>query len=263
MEGGDPAPGTSGPRIDRGGGIPGKDPGASGADGKQRPWECPPPDDCDTPGVGPYNQRMFEQDMAQKIDQWEKNQGDVPGTLKRFADEILRPKVDPFKALHAAVKYAVTAVNGLGDYARRKLAGRQPPGSTHLPAPTKPVPRATLIVATSGSMGSKELAKALGVVKQGLRSVPAGGIKVISGDTSARAVEKVFLAEDITKAGGMVYVCVSSEGKYHAHPVDCWRFQPDCWAGLASWCRRAMLVDSYVDDSDPFWKDNVGIFRVS
>jgi len=136
------------------------------------------------------------------------------------------------------------------------------PGSTRLPAPIKPVPRCTVIVDTSGPMSGKDLAKALGVVKQGLRSVPAGGIKVISGDTSARAVEKVFRAEDVTLAGGMVYVCVPSQGKCHAHPVDCWRFQPDCWAGLASWCPRAVLVESYVDDSDPLWKDNVAIFRL-
>ena len=45
--------------------------------------------------------------------------------------------MDPFKALHAAVKYAVTAVSGLETYTWRKLARRQPPGSTHLPAPIR------------------------------------------------------------------------------------------------------------------------------
>ena len=35
-----------------------------------------------------------------------------------------------WEALHAAVKYAVTAVNGLGTYTWRKLGRRQPPGST-------------------------------------------------------------------------------------------------------------------------------------
>ena len=30
-----------------------------------------------------YNQQMLEQDVVVKIDQWQKNQGDVPGTLKR------------------------------------------------------------------------------------------------------------------------------------------------------------------------------------
>ena len=97
MEGGDSAPGTSGPRIDRGGGIPGKDPGGSGADGKQRSWEDPAPDDRDIPGMAHYKQRMIEQQVAQNIDQWQKDQGDAPGYLNRFADQILRPKVDPFR----------------------------------------------------------------------------------------------------------------------------------------------------------------------
>lgn len=74
----------------------GKDPRRQRPDGKQRPWECPPPDDCDTPGMEPNSQRMLEREVAVKIDHGQKNQGDVPGTLKRFADQILRPKVDPF-----------------------------------------------------------------------------------------------------------------------------------------------------------------------
>ena len=152
-------------QLQPGGGDPvdGEDPpmpgGGSGSDGQPRPWEDRPSDECDTPGMDEYNQRMLEQDVVVKIDEWQKGRGDAPGYIKRFADEILRSKVDPFEALHAALKYAVTAVNGLGDYARRKLARRQPPGSTRLPAPIKPIPRATVIVDTSGSMGSKLLAR--------------------------------------------------------------------------------------------------------
>jgi len=66
----------------------------------------------------------------------------------------------------------------------------------------------------------------------------------------------------VTRSGGLVYICVPSQGKYHGHPVDCWRFQKDCWAGLADWCPRAELVECYIDPSDELWQDNVGIFRV-
>ena len=45
------------------------------------------PDDCDTPGMDEYNQQMLEQEVAVKIGQWQKNQGDVPGTLKRRSDK--------------------------------------------------------------------------------------------------------------------------------------------------------------------------------
>jgi len=67
----------------------------------------------------------------------------------------------------------------------------------------------------------------------------------------------------VVEPGGLIYICVPSQGKYHAHPVDCWRFQPDCWLGLAEWCPRAELVECYIDPSDELWQDNVGIFRVS
>ena len=49
-------------------------------------------------------------------------------------------------------------------------------------------------------MNQRELAKALGVIERGLHSVPS--IKVIAGDTSARAVKTVFKANDVELAGG-------------------------------------------------------------
>ena len=120
----------------------------------------------------------------------------------RFAQQRLHPTVDPFKALHAAVKYAVTATTGRGDYTWRKLSRRWPPGGLRLPAAIKPVPRATVIVDTSGSMGSKELAKALGVVEQGLRSVPCGGIRVLADDTCVQSAQRVFRADQVKLGGG-------------------------------------------------------------
>jgi len=146
--------------------APGRGTGGSGADGRTRPWECPPPDQCDTPGMDDYDQQMIQRAVAMEIDRRAKSKGDVPGYLTRFAEEKLRPKVDPFKALHAAVKYAVTASTGRGDYTWRRLPRRSPPGGLRLPSPIQPVPRATVIVDTSASMGQRELAKALGVVEQ-------------------------------------------------------------------------------------------------
>ena len=153
--------------------------------------------------MDPYNQQMLQQDVAQKLDEWRaKERGTVPGYLSRFADEILRPKVDPFKALHAAVRASIVQKRGQGNYTYRERCRRTPPGAAILPGAVQPVPRAVVIADTSGSMGSKDLAKALGVVKQGLRSLPVRGIRVICGDTSARTAQQVFRAEDVTLAGG-------------------------------------------------------------
>ena len=157
--------------------------------------------------MDPYNQQMLQQDVAQKLDEWRaKERGTVPGYLSRFADQILRPKVDPFKALHAAVR-GVVVERGSGDYTFSKRARRNPPGAAILPGPIRHTPHVVVVVDTSGSMGQRDLAKALGVVQKGLRSVPAGGIRVISGDTDIRAVQKVFRAEE--KPAPDAIVCVT------------------------------------------------------
>ena len=182
---------------------PGWGSGGSGADGQPRPWEAPPEEDGGPPEMSDYNQTMVERATAEAIDRHEREKGcgSVPGNLSRMAEGILRPKVDPFRALHAAVKYAVTAVPGRGDYTWRKIPRRYPPGSLRLPAPIQPVPMVTVIVDTSASMNEKELAEALGVIQQGLRSVPAGRIRVLSGDTSVKSAQTVFRADQVTLVG--------------------------------------------------------------
>lgn len=64
----------------------------------------------------------------------------------------------------------------------------------------------------------------------------------------------------VTKNGGLIYICAPSGGHRHGK-VDCWRFYKDCWAALASWDPRAMLLESYVDKGTP-WCDSVGIYKV-
>ncbi len=183
---------------------PGKGSGGSGADGVQRPWDDPPPgEDGAAEGMSDYDQQILERDVAEKTDEYHrKHRGDVPGRLARLAEETLRPKVDPFKQLHAAVKYAVTATTGRGDYTWRKMPRRQPPGGMRMPAPIQPVPWVDVLIDTSGSMSAKELAKALGVVERGLRSLPSGRIRVLTGDTCAQSVQTVFRPDQVTLAGG-------------------------------------------------------------
>lgn len=184
--------------------------GGSCSDGQQRPWEQGPPPgepgskDGNAPGLSEFDQKMIEQEVANNIDrhQREKGRGNMSGYLTRLADSILRPKVDPFKALHAAVKYAVSATNGHGDYTWKKLPRRAPAGSLRLPAPFRPLPKVIVTVDTSGSMGDEDLSKALGVIKLGLRSVPAGGIMVYAGDTDLKASKKCFRTDDVILAGG-------------------------------------------------------------
>jgi SAM-dependent methyltransferase len=69
----------------------------------------------------------------------------------------------------------------------------------------------------------------------------------------------------VLKPGGYAYMNVPSNGKYHAHPLDCWRFYPDAGLALEQWARysnvQAHLVESFVADrAKAEWNDCVLIF---
>jgi SAM-dependent methyltransferase len=61
----------------------------------------------------------------------------------------------------------------------------------------------------------------------------------------------------ILKPGGRLFLIVPMAGDIHRYPVDCWRFYPDAYQAIASWC-KLQLTDTW--QSDNFWKDNVGAF---
>jgi len=42
----------------------------------------------------------------------------------------------------------------------------------------------------------------------------------------------------VLKPSGLLYLNVPSNGMYHRHPVDCWRFYPDSGKALERWARR-------------------------
>jgi len=70
----------------------------------------------------------------------------------------------------------------------------------------------------------------------------------------------ITFAEMVRVSAGLVYVCVPSIQKYHAYPVDCWRFMLDSMPALATWT-GAKLLEHYVDPRPPCG-DCVGVFRV-
>lgn len=58
----------------------------------------------------------------------------------------------------------------------------------------------------------------------------------------------------------MIYINVPSAQKYHAYPVDCWRFLADSMEALAGLSDEWRLVETYIDSQMP-WRDCVGIFK--
>jgi predicted metal-dependent peptidase len=178
--------------------------GGSGADGQARPWEDGPPSE-EHPGMAEHEQNIIEAAVAKAIEQYQeqRGRGSVPGGLARQAAELLHPKVDPARELLAKVKYAVGCTSGFGDFTYRKPNRRQPQGGALLPAHVKPIPRVTVIVDTSGSMEQSDLALALGVIGNALRSLPdPRGLRVLAGDTCVACAKNIFRSEQVELAGG-------------------------------------------------------------
>jgi predicted metal-dependent peptidase len=209
-ENGDAADSTPGQDADQQGdgdaegqGEP-SDIGGSSADGQPRPWEDGPPS-AEHPGLAEHDQNLVEAAVAKAIEQYQeqRGRGSVPGGLARAAVELLHPKVDPAKELLAKVKYAVGCTSGFGDFTYRKPNRRQPLGGALLPAHVKPIPRVTVIVDTSSSMEQSDLALALGVIGNALRSLPdPRGLRVLAGDTAVACAKNVFRPEQIELSGG-------------------------------------------------------------
>ncbi len=70
----------------------------------------------------------------------------------------------------------------------------------------------------------------------------------------------------VTKDGGHVYINVPSNGWYHQHPVDNWRFYPEAGVSLRDWARRqghdVELLESFTGRRRrDVWNDFIMVFR--
>lgn len=69
----------------------------------------------------------------------------------------------------------------------------------------------------------------------------------------------------ILKPDGLFYLNAPSNGIFHRHPVDCWRFYPDSGNALVTWAARngydPLLLESFVGRQDrDMWNDFVAVF---
>lgn len=70
----------------------------------------------------------------------------------------------------------------------------------------------------------------------------------------------------VTKVGGLVYLSTPSNGSYHGHPSDNWRFYPDAGLALTLWGKRqgreVTLLESFIARRKrETWNDCVIVFR--
>ena len=177
--------------------------GTSGScsDGRQRPWELGPPDK-DNPGLDEADQEQLIHTTAQNV--VERSRGQGAGNHRRWAEQILDPPIDPASKLLNLVRRCCDVTVGFGERSYRRPSRRNSNPRMGLPSNVAPLPRITVIIDTSGSMGSSELGLALGMVRKVLQSFRIrDGIKVVTGDTKGQT-QQLCLSDPrcIDLAGG-------------------------------------------------------------
>ncbi|MCW2777866.1 MAG: putative metal-dependent peptidase [Frankiales bacterium] len=171
----------------------------SGADGRTREWE-----DGDAPGLTPVQADLVRAATAREVADAAR-QGTLPGGWERWAESLLRPKVDWRQVLAATVRGGLGWVAGTVDHTRSRPSrrGAAVPGVV-LSSLRRPVPTVAVVVDTSGSVDDAMLGQALAEVDGALQ---AGGVRresvtVLACDTQAGPAQRVRSAAQVRLAGG-------------------------------------------------------------
>lgn len=70
----------------------------------------------------------------------------------------------------------------------------------------------------------------------------------------------------VLKSSGLFYVNAPSNGTFHRHPMDCWRFYPDASLALLKWAahcghERPCILESFMKEPEnDIWRDYVAVF---
>jgi hypothetical protein len=193
---------------------------SSAADGISQDYEDEPDPTWDA-----FRERNLLEAVEKKIEQleddgeWIATRGTIPAGIKRIIKQRLRPTVDPWKNLRSVVARVAANQQGNPDFTYRRINRRQGAVAEmpRLKGVHKHQPKCVAVIDTSGSMTSRCLAKALNVIKQGLKSL--GELPVVTCDAQVgqdmvlRAVKEDF---DFVGGGGtdMVVALEYAEKKY-------------------------------------------------
>ena len=122
---------------------------ASAADGQGRPWEG----QGGPAGVGRNGQQLLRRQVAGEVLARQRQAGNVPEGLRRWAEDVLGARVDWRKTLAAELRRGITEVAGAVDYSYRRPSRRSTvAGDVVLPSLRRPVPHVAVVCDTSGPM---------------------------------------------------------------------------------------------------------------
>jgi predicted metal-dependent peptidase len=179
----------------------------SGAHGERRFWELPADDEGEggTPGVDRLKAELVRREVARRIDEISSYAGEVSPAWRRWAHEILAPKVDYLATIRHVVRRALRE-STLGRYDRtyRRPHRRQACyGEFLMPSFHQPRPRPGFLIDTSSSMEDSQLARAVAELAGLTRQLGYGADVVVACcDAAVRDVRKVFGAGQVELYGG-------------------------------------------------------------
>lgn len=176
--------------------------GGSAADGEPRDYEEEPDPNWDAfveDGLLEQVEKKIEE--LEEDRQWINSRGSIPSELKRIIKSKLRPQPNPWDRLRATVAKAAANHRGAPDYTYKRPNRRQQDLEIRLKGQQKYSPKAVVVIDTSGSMTKACLAKALVVIKQGLKAI--GTVPVITCDAKVQQ-DKVLtrVHDDFELVGG-------------------------------------------------------------
>lgn len=154
-------------------------------------------------GLSPGEAQLVRRDVARAIRE-HRGRGTAPGHLQRWAEAMLEPRIDWRHELASHLRQATGTIAGMCDYSYARPSRRHGSGgSVVFPALVRPEVRVAIVVDTSGSMGTDDLAAALGEVQGILAAAtqrePA---VVLAVDAAVQATSRAFRASDVRLAGG-------------------------------------------------------------
>lgn len=175
----------------------------SGSDGRAREWELRGEQGS---GLPPGEQHLLRSQVANEVLRYCRGGvGRLSAGWRRWAEDLLEPKIDWRRVLAAEIRKGLSTVSGRVDYTYRRPSRRSSstPGII-MPALERPVPEVLVLCDTSGSMGEGELATVLAEVDGLLKGVglARNRVRVMAVDAAVQTVQQVTSARQINLVGG-------------------------------------------------------------
>ncbi|MDQ4090960.1 MAG: VWA-like domain-containing protein [Actinomycetota bacterium] len=175
----------------------------SGSDSRHREWELDP---THPGGLPPGEQHLLRSQVAAEVLDFAKGgAGRLSAGWRRWAEDMLDPKVDWRRVLAAEIRKGLSTVSGRVDYTYRRPSRRASASpDIIMPALERPVPEVIVLCDTSGSMGDEDLATVLAEVDGLLKGVglARNRVRVMAVDAAVQTVQHVSNARQINLVGG-------------------------------------------------------------